>query len=91
MNQKFYLGDPEFSLKMRKLYSWIIPCVFMVMCLLFLIERAWLTALCFLGVVLVSLPWLRSFFEKLHIGGVLKFVICVVLVVLGVLSTGAYI
>lgn len=91
MNQKFYLGDPEFSRKMRKLYSWIIPCAFMVMCLLFLIERAWLTALCFLGVVLVSLPWLRSFFEKLHIGGVLKFVICVVLVVLGVLSTGAYI
>ena len=91
MNQKFYLGDPEFSRKMRKLYSWIIPCVFTVMCLLFLIERAWLTALCFLGVVLVSLPWLSSFFEVLHIGGVLKFVICVVLVVLGVLSTGAYI
>lgn len=91
MNQKFYLGDPEFSRKMRKLYSWIIPSVFTVMCLLFLIERAWLTALCFLGVVLVSLPWLRLFFEKLHIGGVLKFVICVVLVVLGVLSTGVYI
>lgn len=58
MMNKLYLGDPEFSAKMMKIYAWVIPVVFILMTCLFLIAGAWLSSLCFLGVaILVILPF----------------------------------
>lgn len=90
MMNKLYLGDSEFSAKMMKIYAWVIPVVFILMTCLFLIAGAWLSSLCFLGVALLVMPPFKAWFKKVKLNGLLKFILGIVLILLGIYSTGIY-
>lgn len=90
MMNKLYFGDPEFTKKLMKIYEWVIPFIFILITCLFLFSQAWLTALCFGGVILLCLPPLKSTYKKFKLGSFIRLIFGVILILLALYSTGIY-
>lgn len=86
----FYLGDPEFTKKMMKIYRWIMPFTFTGMFLVFAISKAWLTSLLFLLVAVIYIPFFKDFFAKFRLIGLLKAFVAVILIISAILSVNLY-
>ena len=72
----YYLGDPEFTKKMMKMYAWIMPFIFMSMTLLLLYLKCWVPALLFLVDFFIVFPPFKKYMDKVYIKGVGKFAVC---------------
>lgn len=90
MMNKLYFGNPEFTKKVTKIYSWVIPVIFILMTCLFLVSQAWITALCFGGVILLCLPPFNSIYQKFRLGSFTRLIFGVILILLAIYSTGVY-
>ena len=88
---RIYLGDPEYTKKMMKVYGWIMPVVFLAMALAMFVYRAWITGLIFLAGLLLTLPYFRPFWDRLRIGSFLKLILCALLIALAVYSIRLYV
>jgi hypothetical protein len=91
MNNLF-LGDPQFTKKMMKVYAWVMPVIFGGMFVLLTITKAWIPAsLFFVNELIVFPPLDKILWEKLNLTIGLKFLICAVLTVIALAFTGAYV
>ena len=88
---KLYLGDKDFSNQMKKIYKWIIPGFFFGMFFFFLISGGVVPALLFLAVALLYFPGWKDRLAGYHIGGLVKGVLAVLLIIAAVYSTGLYV
>ena len=86
-HERFNLGDPQFSKRITKVYSWLIPAIYSVVTLAFLLSGAILPAGLFLLVVILTFPPLK---EKIKIKSLLRFGLCVILTLAGMYATGLY-
>lgn len=87
----FYLGDPEYTKKMMKIYAWIMPVTFTGMFLIFALSKAWLTSLLFLLVAIIYIPFFKEFFAKFKLIGLFKAFVAVVLIISAILSVNLYV
>lgn len=87
----FNLGDSEFNQKMIKLYGWIMPVIYGGLMILFLITQAWLTCLIFLIGLIITIPPLQEKMERFRIKGEIKVILCIMIFLLAIYSTGVYV
>lgn len=90
MMKPFYLGDPQFSRKISKLYGWILPVSFLLMSGLMMVAKAWLPAGCFLIDALLSMPVFKEFLAGYKIQGMVKVGLGICLVFAALYSAGVY-
>ena len=88
--EPFYLGDREFTAKMVKIYSWIMPFIFAAMAILMLISKAPVSALIFLFGAIVMIPKFRDRLQQYHFNSIARFIFCAVIILLGIYSTTLY-
>ena len=87
---KLYLGDPEFTKKMMKLYAWIMPVVFGGMAILLLSQKCWIPFMLFLINFILVFPPLKKQLDKIKIKGLIKIIICIGLTYFGLYLTSLY-
>lgn len=79
--------DPKFVKFITNLYSYVYPFASGVMTLILLFNGALVSSLCFFLVFLLVLPTMKEKLEKIKIKGLIKLIICLVLIWLGLYST----
>ena len=90
-NKNIFIGDPVFTKKMMRLYSWIIPFIFAVMAIAMLVYKAWLSGLLFLCGFVLTFPYLSPFWQRHKIGIALKFILSGLIIALAVYCTKFYV
>lgn len=83
----FKSEDPKFVRFITTLYSYVYPFASAVMTLILLFNGAIASSLCFFLIFLLVLPQMKERLEKIKIRGILKLIICLVLIWLGLYCT----
>lgn len=88
---KIDLGDQKVARIAATVNLYVFSAFYLVVAIVMLFTKAWLTALVFVALTVFTLPQVREYLYKFHIKGILRFLICCLLLYLAFISSGLYV
>jgi hypothetical protein len=87
----FNQGNPEVVRFITTVNSYMYAAFFLIIGIVMLINKAWLSFLILMVLVAINLPQAKEILARRHIKGLIKLFLCFLLIYLAIISTGFYV
>ena len=87
----FNQGNPEVIKIVTFANSYLYALFFLIVAIVMLISKAWLSFLILMILFAINLPQFKEPLARYHIKGLIKLLLCFLLIYLAIISTGLYV